>query len=96
MLYLWGGPNVLQDDFAKFRSGQQQLKDPAPTGHPARTTTKGNIEKNQQYPTNRCPIQSEAITLVNKLVVSMNSWYFKEALTTSENKCKMDTPFVDR
>ena len=30
---------------AKFSAGQQQLKDAAGPGHPARTTTKGNIEK---------------------------------------------------
>ena len=30
---------------AKFRSGQQHIKDAAHTGHPATTTSKGNIEK---------------------------------------------------
>ena len=29
----------------KFKSGQQQVKDVAHTGHPALTTTKSNIKK---------------------------------------------------
>ena len=67
---------------AKFRSGQQQLKDAAHTGGAA-TATESDIEK-------VCNILQmildsrfrEAISQVDKLVVSMSSWYFKEAFTT--------------
>ena len=65
---------------AKFRKGQ--LKDAAHTARPATATTKSNIEKNPQYPTERCLNHSRAISPVNILVVRTFSCDLKEAFTT--------------
>ena len=57
---------------AKFGRDQQQLKDAAHTGLPA--TSSISYKKD-------APINSDAISQVNKLVVGTSSWYFKEAFT---------------
>ena len=77
---------------AKFRRWHQQLKDVAHT-----ELQQQQLKVTQKKIPNiiQCPIHSEAISPVNKLVASTSSQHFKEAFTTQENRCKMGTPFVE-